>query len=349
MSTISDTRDTSIRVPSDARANAHFLGICLFFAGLALGLVVACVPNPWMRLWTIGVAYVTGIGSIVLFLACLEVIRQRHASRSKGIDARSPLRRLTEIGIAFLALVTVVTSMTVFKTTIVGAAGYHWDLTFAAADRAIFGTDPWRISHAVFDQSWMTDVLDRLYHPLFMPMVLGYILCLVLPGHPALRRTYMGSYLVAWVLIGMALAWAFSSAGPVYEEILWGDGTTYAALVERLAAQEAETRPLYALRAQAYLLAAQQNGLSQFGGGISAMPSMHVVLAALWAFAGWHLSRVLGAVLTVYTALIWVGSVHLGWNYAVDGIVSLAVLAAIWWSVGRLVGLYPIGPRTPPV
>ena len=349
MTIVSDIPDTPIHRTSDVRSNGRFTAICLVSSAIALILVITCVPDPWSRLWTIGTAYAGSIGAIVLFFASLEVIRQRHTARGRGRDARSPLRRLPEIGIAFLSLMTVVSSMTVFKTTVVGAAGYHWDISFAAIDRALFGTDPWRISHAILDRSWMTDALDRLYHPLFMPMVLGYILCLVLPGHPALRRTYMGSYLVAWVLIAMGLAWAFASAGPVYEGALWGDGTTYAPLLERLAAQEAETRPFYALRAQAYLLAAQERGLSQFGGGISAMPSMHVVLAALWAFAGWHLSRWLGLVLTLYTALIWVGSVHLGWHYAVDGIVSLAVLAAIWWSVGRLVGLYPIAPRTPPV
>ena len=106
---------------------------------------------------------------------------------------------------------------------------------------------------------------------------------------------------------------------------------------------------LSALRLQGYLLAIHEARATGIGGGISAMPSMHVVLAALWAFAGWHLSRVLGAVLTVYTALIWVGSVHLGWNYAVDGIVSLAVLAGIWAVAGRAIGLYPMRPRVPPV
>ena len=67
---------------------------------------------------------------------------------------------------------------------------------------------------------------------------------------------------------------------------------------------------------------------------------MHIVLASLWAFAAWHMSRVLGVALTGYVALIWIGSVHLGWHYFSDGLVSLVIIATVWWLVGRAMGLY---------
>ena len=334
---------------SDARSERRYFVLCASVALVALGAVLAVVPDPLRRLWSVGLPYGTGVGSVLLLLVSFEMIRERRAQPNAEVRSLPLVRRVPEVAVGFLALVGVVTAMTVFKTGVIGASGYRWDTVFAAADRAIFGTDPWRITHALVPRDWMTVVIDRLYHPFFLPMVLGYLLCLVLPGAAAVRRTYMGSYLVAWVLIGMGLAFAMVSAGPFYDGLLWGDGSTFAPLVARLETQQAEAAPLSALRLRGYLLAVYRSGDPGFGGGISAMPSMHVVLAALWAFAGWHLSRVLGVVLSLYTLLIWVGSVHLGWHYAVDGLFSFAVLAAIWWAVGRTVGLYPMRPRTPPV
>jgi hypothetical protein len=68
--------------------------------------------------------------------------------------------------------------------------------------------------------------------------------------------------------------------------------------------------------------------------GISAMPSMHVAGAVLFAFAGWRASRALGLVLTGYALVILVGSVHLAWHYAVDGYVAAAATVGLWWATG---------------
>jgi hypothetical protein len=67
---------------------------------------------------------------------------------------------------------------------------------------------------------------------------------------------------------------------------------------------------------------------------------MHFVLASLQAFVAWHIRRILGLAATGYMLLIWIGSVHLGWHYFSDGLVSLVMITVIWWVVGRTMGLY---------
>src|SRR3546814_4974916 len=37
----------------------------------------------------------------------------------------------------------------------------------------------------------------------------------------------------------------------------------------------------------------------------------------------------------LYAVVIFLGSIHLGWHYAVDGYVSIVAVAAIWAEIGR--------------
>ena len=66
--------------------------------------------------------------------------------------------------------------------------------------------------------------------------------------------------------------------------------------------------------------------------------SLGLPLHRVFALLGWRTSRWLGWVLTGFAGVVLVGSVHLGWHYAVDGYVSIAGTLAIWVGVGALLG-----------
>jgi hypothetical protein len=68
--------------------------------------------------------------------------------------------------------------------------------------------------------------------------------------------------------------------------------------------------------------------------GISAMPSLHVAIAALNAIVLYKFSKAAGVFGLLYLAVILVGSVHLGWHYAIDGYLSILAVAVIWWATG---------------
>ena len=63
---------------------------------------------------------------------------------------------------------------------------------------------------------------------------------------------------------------------------------------------------------------------------------MHVSMAFLFALVGWRASRILGIGFTVFMVLIMIGSVHLGWHYAIDGYAAIVGTWLIWWAVGWL-------------
>jgi hypothetical protein len=96
---------------------------------------------------------------------------------------------------------------------------------------------------------------------------------------------------------------------------------------------------LNSLVAMKYLLAnVDRNAL---GAGISAMPSLHVGIAVFAVFVAFRQTprMWMRAIALAYATVIYVGSIHLGWHYALDGIVGGAGVALIWLACGRFADL----------
>ena len=74
--------------------------------------------------------------------------------------------------------------------------------------------------------------------------------------------------------------------------------------------------------------------------GISAMPSMHVATSVLIAFYAATHARWAGWFCWIFAALIMIGSVHLGWHYAVDGYFGAAI-AWMAWTIARKISSRP--------
>ena len=66
------------------------------------------------------------------------------------------------------------------------------------------------------------------------------------------------------------------------------------------------------------------------GNGISAMPSLHVAIAAWMALA------IRKRVMWFYVAAVWIASVHLGWHYVSDGLAGIVGALVIWRFAPRL-------------
>lgn len=238
-----------------------------------------------------------------------------------------------------LLFATLLTSFNSFKQMILPLAGFGWDPMLAAADKALFfGVDPWRVTHWLFSSPEATVFIDRTYHGWFAPMSLGLIACAFMPASTfRLRTQYMLSYIGVWILIGSVAAFLMPSAGPCFYEAYIGEHASFRELLERLAWAQSETGvTLTSLNNQELLRSLHGADKLAIGGGISAMPSVHNGLAILFALAAFRLHRGAGWLLATYAALIWVGSIHLGWHYALDGLVAFAMTLAIWIVSGRI-------------
>jgi hypothetical protein len=237
-----------------------------------------------------------------------------------------------------LLFAALLTSFNAFKQMILPAAGFGYDPFLAGLDRTIaFGHDPWELTHAAFSAPWMTVVIDLFYHGWFAPMSLGVIACAWLPRTSyRLRTQYCLSYIAVWILIGSILAFALPAGGPCFYPSIVGP-SSFDALVSELARVEQVTGSnLLALSNQAMLLKSASGDELIIGGGISAMPSVHNALSLLFALAAFRIRPVFGILMGAYALLIWIGSIHLGWHYAIDGIAAGLLVLPIWSIAGRI-------------
>lgn len=252
-------------------------------------------------------------------------------------DLKSVLTDVDRIanGILSLMLMTLfVGTFSYFKSIIPFFNPFEWDVAFAEIDRVLHGgTNPYELLRPLLGFPIAITALNAIYHLwLFLVYFIVFLACFSIR-----RQKSSAIFLFAFVLIfaigGNLLATVFSSAGPVYYERL-GLGADFAPLMSMLD-QFSQSMPVWALDVQETLWQSHQNAgpIS----GISAMPSIHVASSTLLTIYGFQYAKWTGALLALFTCCIMIGSVLLGWHYAIDGYFGSA-LAIICWKVSAVLG-----------
>lgn len=234
-------------------------------------------------------------------------------------------------------------SVSSFKALIPEFNPFHWDTRFYQIDHWLHGgTSPWAILQRVASP-WLSCVLNAIYNLWFFLMQAALFWYFFFANHDHRRQQFLLSFIACWVINGCLLAAAFSSVGPAFYGRLmplqadpFGDLMTYLHTANN-------SYPIWALATQDYLWQLFKDGENGLGGEISAMPSMHVSVAFLLCCAVWHLGTVARIVGLLFVGLILVGSIHLGWHYAVDGYLALLTSALIW----KVCGVALVGRRQP--
>jgi hypothetical protein len=293
---------------------------------------LAIVPAAW--LFAAGLPAANGsypfvtFSLLILLILCLlrplQLVATRHAAPTRQLvaDVKAHWPWLVTILFMAVALPQTLDSSTSLKRHIGELNPYYADVALMRLD-ALFGVDPWGLTHAVFGVA-ATRVIDAVYG-LWHVAQIGLAMWLVLTRNRKFQIQAALSFQLAWLVLGGLLAVAFASVGPCFVDVFLGSDH-YAPLMARL------PEDLHSVTAMKYLLASR--GTEAIGGGISAMPSLHVAIAVLiglclrdrrprWQSLAW-----------AYVLVIFVGSIHLGWHYASDGIVSAVGMAAIWKAAG---------------
>lgn len=244
-------------------------------------------------------------------------------------------KRIAGFAIVFLLNPLFFSAFTSFKRMIPYVNFWHWDATFRDWDKYLhFGRHPWEWTHAVFGNPLVTTGINFFYHAWLFVLLFTLLWQAANTKRPELRMQYFITFVLAWMLIGSLLGTTLSSAGPVYfSHVTGGSLDPFKPLMAKLYALH-EVSPVWALELQETLWANYTSGRTNLRTGISAMPSMHVATAVHMALLGWRSNWWAGLGYTVFAVIIQIGSVHLGWHYAIDGYVSAAAVLVIWFAVG---------------
>lgn len=260
-------------------------------------------------------------------------------------------RRIVASLMAILALSTFMVNFSSFKSSIEVLNAFAWDQTFITLDRAIHGGDPWRLLQPLLGHPGVTRMLSGAYHLWFLLIYIGPVWFAIFQKDRVLRLRFFLAYFLTWTICGMVLATVLSSVGPCFVQPLLGN-PYFAEQMAYLHAVD-EVSPLFVIEIQQRLLEWHEFGRNGLGHGITAMPSMHVALAVVYALAMGKVSKPLGWLFGAFAVVIGVASVHLAYHYAVDGYLAAIVTLAIWlatkplaaWIVEKLTpaGVAPLG------
>ncbi|HSB52959.1 MAG TPA: phosphatase PAP2 family protein [Gemmatimonadales bacterium] len=225
--------------------------------------------------------------------------------------------RLWSVVVAFTITQAFLLTAVAWKVAIPSWRGFVWDARLAAADMMLHGG----VTPDHFLRWVPLTAMDRFYLGWFAVFAL-------MTAWQAweLNGRYFTAMAVLWTALGAGLGTLVASAGPCYLEFVTGS-PLYHPLMAHL-----DGHGLTARQLQETLWLAYRGRRTGIVAGISAFPSMHVAVPALYTLAipRWR-------VLTVpFLLLTLVGSVALGWHYAIDGYAAVLGAGLCWWLAAPL-------------
>jgi hypothetical protein len=336
------------QIASALREHALFFALIIGYIGVGVaarlpGVLPLRAGDLWQSLF-LQIAVVAGL-TVVGLTAIVYRLRVRTPDGERigglaGWRAGWHLARQGSLSTWRLAgLVLVLFAVSLFgrafvswKSAIPAFHPFSWDVRLGALDRWLHGgTDPWVLLHPVLGHRAITRLLDLSYL-VWHVVLIGFVLWQAWSPRRRVRMQFLLTFVLSWIVLGTITAIGLSSAGPCYYGRVTGLPDPYLPLLQYLQALSATT-PLTALEAQEWLWVTYITNAP--GIGISAMPSMHVAIPVLYVLTTWRIDRRLCAIFGVFAVLMLLGSIHLGWHYAVDGYVSILGVCVLWAASGR--------------
>ncbi len=236
----------------------------------------------------------------------------------------------------FVAVMIIMTTIPVMKSLIAYVHPYHLDIDFIKIDKWIhFGQYPQYLLAPIIEKLGLIGLLNYSYNFWLGVMLGGYWYAIFIDRNEHRRLTFLWCSLIAWFGMGWGLATSMSSVGPIFFGATFPEiPDPYAPYIEYLRGIHESGTMISSLWVSDLLgQMARDNNVIDLN-GISAMPSMHVAIAALFAVYMWHVNKIWGVLYIVFAAIIMAGSIFLAWHYAIDGYFSIICVLCLWYVTG---------------
>jgi hypothetical protein len=297
----------------------------MLLAGIAISIAAGIDPRGMIIPYVAGSFSVTVISVGIFTFLSIAKLAIRLADNPLQTVFNALRERALLLLLPALIFPLFLVGYTAAKSGIPYLVGFTWDSTFIVADRMIFGSDAWRITHSWFG-SWTMPAWEWSYKWAWATALVYSAALVPLFASPRKTAIFFTAMLGTWMLGGSLMAYAFASAGPVFLHVVDpGLAAQFQPLRDVLDAQLSE-RGIRTF--QLYLANTYNTHVAVKGGGISAMPSMHLGAASIYVLAARGTKWLIPCV--AFWVVIFLASAHLGYHYWVDGIAAGGIAYLCW-------------------
>lgn len=239
----------------------------------------------------------------------------------------------------YVGVMMILITIPVMKSLIAYIHPYQLDLEFIKIEQALhFGHYPQYLLSPIVEKLGMIEVINYGYNFWLGVMLGGYWYAIFIDRNEQRRLIFLWSSLIAWIGMGWGMATALSSVGPIFFGTIYPDvPNPYADYIEYLRAIHNSGTMISSLWVSDLLAEMAKDSNVIDLNGMSAMPSMHVAVATLFAIYMWHVNKIWGLLYTLFALMIMAGSVFLAWHYAIDGYMSAICICVIWYVTATLI------------
>ena len=340
--------ETATCVIHGIRANSviHIFAVFVLLAAVAESIWIG-LPFDIKMVTAFTTPVLTLLCAIILFGIIAELVRLYWTGYSgsalgglwlKISDDYLAPQRVSNAIHAFLFMSVFMLGFAFIKKAIPLAAPFSWDVTFMQWDQVLhFGRHPYELLAPLLNVPWVTFLINVNYNIWFFVMFTCWFWQGFGPRDSALRMRFLLGFTLTWFVGTSVFGTIFSSVGPgLYGRLLPDVVDPFAPLMGWLN-DVAENYTIFVIPTMNELWKDYESGTGLIN-GISAMPSMHVGTSVLFAILGFSSGKKwLGYLMSAFAFLIFIGSIHLGWHYAIDGYAGAAVAVVCWWVAGKIV------------
>ena len=299
-----------------------FIGAALTLLSGIVGFSLLSVTQmnnaPSLAVLPLWLLLMAGVGSIFLLR---KSILLAFSGERRPISALRSQFDWKRAGYAYLGCFCLSLNLAMFgaiKPQLAQLTPFVADPILAEADHYLFGVDPWLLL------TWFGHPgLSAIYHEGWF-LWLAFVSMYAVTREPSVAKDRaLSSYFLIWSIFGPLVHLSMPAAGPIFFDEL-GLGDRFSAIPLSDSTQQTAN----------YLWSGLVNREFNAGGGISAMPSIHLATMA-WSSIVLHRTRWFASSV-VFTGYIFLSSIALGWHYAVDGIVGVLGAGLIYCFTAKV-------------